>query len=67
MKSLRIETVETCEGTACARCRMNIAHCACNPIRSDFRAVTGMAEAISGQGWVPETAFGPDAGAGEFH
>lgn len=45
-------TIETCEGTVCARCRVNIDMCACQPRKLAYRSV---AERISGQGWVPET------------
>lgn len=46
-------TIETCEGTVCARCRVAIDMCACNPNRRlGYRSLN---ERISGQGWVPET------------
>ena len=47
-----ITTIETCEGTACARCKVNVEMCACRPNGMRYRAMT---ERISGQGWVPAT------------
>lgn len=46
-------TIETCEGTVCGRCRVNIELCACFPNRR--LAYRGVAERITGQGWVPQT------------
>lgn len=45
-------TIETCEGTACARCKIAIDMCACQPRQLAYRSVR---ERISGQGMVPET------------
>lgn len=45
-------TVQTCEGIACGRCKINIDHCACLPRRLAYRSVN---ERISGQGMVPAT------------
>lgn len=46
-------TIETCEGTACARCKIAIDLCACNPNRR--LAYRSVSERISAQGLVPET------------
>lgn len=49
-------TIETCEGTACARCKIEVSMCACRgPDRK--LAYRSVAERISGQGMVPETEF----------
>jgi hypothetical protein len=45
-------TILTCEGIACGRCRINVELCQCQPNGFRFKA---MSERISGQGLVPET------------
>lgn len=46
-------TIETCEGTVCARCKVSVDMCACRPDRRlSYRSV---AERITGQGWMPQT------------
>lgn len=47
-----IHTIQTCEGTACGRCKIDIELCQCNPHRLIYR---GVSERITAQGWVPET------------
>lgn len=45
-------TIETCEGTSCARCKIAIDMCACRPRNLSYRSVS---ERITGQGWLPAT------------
>lgn len=45
-------TIDTCEGTVCARCKITIDMCACQPRKLAYRS---MSERITAQGMVPET------------
>lgn len=49
-------TIDTCEGTSCARCRINIDFCACTPRKLAHRSVE---ERITAQGIVPTTDHHP--------
>ena len=50
--ALNGNTIETCEGTACARCKINIDLCQCQPRKLAYRSLS---ERISAQGLVPQT------------
>lgn len=52
--NIRSHTIETCEGTVCSRCKINIDMCACRPTNHGLR-YRSMNESISAQGLVPET------------
>lgn len=45
-------TMDTCEGTACTRCKINIDFCQCQPRKLAYRSVS---ERITAQGLVPAT------------
>lgn len=45
-------TIESCEGIACSRCKINIDFCQCQPRKLEYRRLS---ERITAQGMVPAT------------